>query len=52
MTCVYVQLLLLYGCHGDPRCFAAVGDISKTRYLRDIIEIADTITADTVRVHH
>lgn len=32
------------------RCFAAIGDISKARYLRDINELAKEITAKEVSI--
>ena len=30
------------------RCYAAVGDMSKARYLREVGEMADKITKETV----
>jgi len=30
------------------RCYAALGDISKTRYLKNLNEMADQYTAETV----
>ena len=33
------------------RCFAALGDIAKTRYLKNLNEMADQYTAETVSEH-
>ena len=31
------------------RCYAAVGDVSKARYLKDVNQLANKITSETVR---
>ena len=33
------------------RCFAAIGDVSKARYLRGVSELANQISAETVNKH-
>lgn len=31
-----------------PRCYAALGDVAKARYLGKVVELADKIEAETV----